>query len=201
MAALTHYEPVAEAIAKLFYPFVEVVIHDIEDNRIKAIFNSLSGRQIGDDSLIENAEALVRGPDVMGPFVKRSHNKRTQKYVTVLLKKQKKAVGLMCINFDMSVAEKVQESVQLLFGDTQDSTQVDALFRQDWQDRITTFVHDHLQTRNVSLSNLTTYDRRELVHALEQAGAFEAKNATNFAAQVLGVSRATIYNDLADARQ
>jgi len=200
MAPLTNYVPIAEAIAKLFYPLVEVVIHNIEENRVEAIFNSFSGRRVGDDSLIDNAEALAKGPDVLGPFEKRSHDNRRQKYVTVLLKKQRKAVGLMCINFDMSVAEKVQETVQLILGPTEDSTQVDALFRHDLQDRITTFVHEHLQARNVSLSKLLPTDRRELVRALWEAGAFEAKRATSFAAQVLGVSRATIYNDLAEVR-
>ncbi|NOR15968.1 MAG: helix-turn-helix domain-containing protein, partial [Candidatus Aminicenantes bacterium] len=34
------------------------------------------------------------------------------------------------------------------------------------------------------------------VHSLHEAGAFQAPNAVNYTAKILGVSRATIYNYL-----
>jgi predicted transcriptional regulator YheO len=36
----------------------------------------------------------------------------------------------------------------------------------------------------------------ELVRALQSAGAFRATGAADYVARVLGVSRATVYNDL-----
>jgi predicted transcriptional regulator YheO len=41
---------VAEAIANLLHPFAEVVIHDHAEGRIRHIWNSFSGRSVGDRS-------------------------------------------------------------------------------------------------------------------------------------------------------
>lgn len=201
MNQLDQFLPIAEAVTKLLYPLVEVAVHNIEEDRIDAIFNNFSGRRVGDSSMIDHAKVFAEGPDVHGPFEKRLQDGRRAKYVWVLLRNQGRAVGIMCISFDMSVADKVQDAIQMLLGPIQDSSPGDLLFRDDWQDRITTFIHEQLRVRNVSLATLSPTERRELVDTLESAGAFKAKNAAGFAAQVLGVSRATIYNDLAKVRE
>jgi predicted transcriptional regulator YheO len=52
---------VAEAISKLLHPLAEVVVHDLEANRIVHIFNALSGRKVGDPSLLDDLDGLDRG--------------------------------------------------------------------------------------------------------------------------------------------
>jgi predicted transcriptional regulator YheO len=43
---------------------------------------------------------------------------------------------------------------------------------------------------------LTKKDHLALVRQLHQDGAFEGKNAANYIGQILGISRATVYNYL-----
>ncbi len=199
MADLSRYKSVAEGVARLLHPIAEVVLHDIEESRIVAIYNSFSKRSRGDDSLIRDREGLEREPDVHGPFKKNDAGQRWLKYVSVKLRDDEgRAIGLMCINLDLSVFADFKQSMLPLLATLEDSSQLDSLFDDDWQERITTFVNEHLQGLNRSLGSLTRQERAELVHELHAAGAFRTKNAPMFVANVLGVSRATIYNDLGD---
>ncbi len=62
MGKLSKYEPIAEAIAKLFHLYVEVVLHEPKTNRIVSIFNNFSRRMPGEDSSLEDLEGLLNGP-------------------------------------------------------------------------------------------------------------------------------------------
>jgi len=198
MSNLKHFEPIAEAIAKLLYPFAEVVLHDIRANRIAAIFNNFSRRSVGDDSLISDAEGLDQGPGFHGPFPKRGFDGRRMKYVTSVLRNDAgEALGLLCVNMDLAPFQAMEDTILKIMATDKDSSSLDASFEDDWQERISGFVHEYLQDRRLTLSSLTRDERKNLVGALKEAGAFRAPNAAAFAASVLGVSRATVYKDLA----
>lgn len=201
MADLTRAIVVAEALAKLFHPFVEVVVHDIEESRIAAIFNSFSRRSVGDDSMIQDAAGLGDGPDIHGPFEHRAFDGRRLRYTSVVFRDDAgRAVGLMCVNLDVSPLENVEEMIGSFLRSAGDPAELDAHFRDDWQERIQAFVRTYCQDRDTTTDRMTRDERIALVRALHAAGAFRAKNAAGFVANVLGVSRATVYNDLADAK-
>lgn len=191
----------AEAVANLFRPFVEVVVHDMEKNRIAAIFNNTSRRSVGDDSMIENAAGLSEGPDIHGPFEQRTFDGRRLKYTSVVLRSDEgRAVGLMCINVDVTPLEKMEEAIGALLRPAGDPAALDSHFRDDWQERIRSFVEQYSTRQKTTIARMTRQERGELVTALQEAGAFRAKNAAGFIANVLGVSRATVYNDLGEAK-
>lgn len=196
------FEPLAEAVAKLLHPHAEVVIHDIAANRIAAIYNNFSRRAVGDPSLIENAAGLADGPDLHGPFQHRTFEGRRLKYSSVVLRDaDEQAIGLLCINFDVSPLEKVQQALVTLLEAGNDPASLDSHFEEDWSDRIGAFVRGYLQERSRTLETLSRDERVELVRALHGAGAFRGKGAADVVASTLGVSRATIYNYLASAQE
>ena len=78
--------------------------------------------------------------------------------------------------------------------------QPEELFKDDWQERINTFLHAWLQERQLALNSLTRDHRRELVEALWAEGAFKGKSAANYVANVLGMGRATVYQHIRDLR-
>lgn len=96
----------------------------------------------------------------------------------------------------MSLVEQLETVIGAFLGDTRDSSPLDELFEDDWQDRINTFVSAYLEERHRRLNGLDRTERMELVRALQSAGAFRATGAADYVARVLGVSRATVYNDL-----
>ena len=52
--ALDNYRAIADAIATLFFPHAEVVLHDLRTQKIDYIANNLSKREIGDDAALED---------------------------------------------------------------------------------------------------------------------------------------------------
>ena len=59
----------------------------------------------------------------------------------------------------------------------------------------------NLADRKLRISDIDRRDRRELIEGLQAMGAFEARRAPAYVARILGVSRATIYNELSALRQ
>ena len=174
-----------------------MVLHDIKKNQIVKIFNNFTQRQAGDSSCIDNIKGFEKGPDIHGPFMRKNFYGHDVKYTTSVLRNDNgDAVGLMCINFNIERFQNIQNVFNLFLETTTDSSKLDGLFNDDWQDRINTFVQKFLKERNRSLSKLTKQERMNLVYSLHEAGAFRATNAASYAAKILGVSRATIYNYL-----
>ena len=188
----------AEAIARLLHPHAEVVIHDAAKNCIAAIFNSSTGRRVGDPSGIEDLEGLASGSRVNGPYRKRTLGDGEVKYVsTVLTDPAGETIGLLCINFDVTTLRGLLESGLRFLDAVESSESFDALFDDDWQARIDAFVRQYLEDRLLNRDSLDRAQRLALVEALRDAGAFQAKASANYVANVLRVSRSTVYNDLA----
>ena len=84
MTDFKKYKPIAESIAKLLYPFAEVVLHDTKKNQIVEIFNSFTQRRSGDSSCINNIEGFKNGPDSHGPFIHTNFYGHHIKYSTLV---------------------------------------------------------------------------------------------------------------------
>lgn len=198
MSELKKYYHIAESFSQLLYPFAEVVIHDLKTNKISAIYNNFSKRSPGDDSDIENPEAFQYGSDKHGPFINDDFYGRRIKYTTSVLRNDKGiALGLLCINIDLEDFLSLQNSFNMFLNTSSDSKEFDDLFDDNWQEKIRSYVQNFQKEKNQKLSNFSKEDKIELIKSLQKAGAFKAKNAATFTANILGVSRATIYNYLA----
>lgn len=75
-------------------------------------------------------------------------------------------------------------------------SQPQPLFKDDWQDRINDYIHSYLNTQHLSLETLDRKEKKELIEHLYTIGAFTGKNSAKYIAQVIKVSRATVYNYL-----
>ncbi len=71
-----------------------------------------------------------------------------------------------------------------------------ALFTGDWREKINEHVGAFLADRNATLAGLLSDDVNALIAALDRADMFNIRNATNYIANILGCSRATLYNRL-----
>lgn len=89
---LPNYIPICDAIVRLLDPLVEIVIHNIQKNNIVYINGKLSGRKMGDLSLLynlsfdhltqEHKKALTKHLFELGAF----HEKNSADYVAKVLK-------------------------------------------------------------------------------------------------------------------
>ncbi len=198
---LSRYAHFADSIAKLFFPYAEVVIHDLAEQRVRYLANNLSRREIGDASGLEDIERTIADRFV-GPYEKLNWDGRRMRCVSsVLFDDGGQALGVMCINFNIAVFEDMHGMLGMLLKGAGLVEQPAELFRDDWQERINTFMHGWLQQRQLALNGLTRDQRRELVAALFAEGAFQGKSATHYIANVLGLGRATVYKYLKELKE
>jgi predicted transcriptional regulator YheO len=109
--------------------------------------------------------------------------------------------GMLCINFNIAVFEDVRSALDLFVKGAGIVAQPEELFKDDWQERINTFLHGWLKERQLGLNGLTREHRREIVEALHAQGAFRGKSAANYVANVLGMGRATVYKHLKQMKE
>ena len=58
------------------------------------------------------------------------------------------------------------------------------------------YIVDWCRDRNLTIDGLSRSHRRDLIQSIERTDGLKEKHAASYIARVLGVSRATIYNDL-----
>ncbi|AFL52786.1 putative transcriptional regulator YheO [Sinorhizobium fredii] len=191
----------AAAISALLYPHAEVVLHDLATGRIAALWNAFSGRAPGMESLVSDGLGEVTDDAlVLGPYEKTGPDGRRLKSVSAVLRDTDGgAIGLLCINLDVSRIDAAVKLLAALAGTPEPRPQ--ALFSRDWREEINAALHGWLKAKSLALSALKRADRVALVAALEEQGLFKTRNAVDHLASLLGASRASIYNYLAAARQ
>ncbi len=196
MSCLNLYFSIAEAINLLLYPHAEVILHDLDSGLIAAIYNNFSKRKIGDESLLEEIESYKELPNVFPVYLKTNWDGRKIKSISSTLRDQKgKAIGLLCINLDLSKWEEFHHFVESWLNNATQS-QPEELFKDDWREKINAYVANYLARERTTLKQLNREEKKALVLSLHKEGAFKAKNAANYVGDVLDLSRATIYNYL-----
>lgn len=197
---LRQHTATAAAISTLLYPHAEVVLHDLETGLIAGIWNAFSGRKTGMESLVEEALEEAGEGGIYGPYEKTGEDGRRLKSVTAVLKDDfGQALGLFCINMDVSHFDAAAKLLSAFAGVA--AARPASLFAGDWREEINTALHDWLRTRGLALTALKKGDRVALVAALDGRGLFQTRNAVDHLAGLIGASRASIYNYLADARR
>ncbi len=200
---LSRYTHIADAISLLFHPCAEVVIHELSTDQVYYIANPFSGRKAGDVSLLKlNATDLKNEDDIIGPYEKAGEKGQTIRAVTSVLRDDTgEALGLMCINLDYSGYEPALDMLEALIRPRQAQAHPEILFKNDWRDQIKLELRAFLSEHNLSLDSIDVTNRRSLMSCLDEKGLFYAKKSIEQVAAILGVSRATSYNDLQAVRK
>lgn len=201
MKNIQNYKVISDSIATLLFPHAEVIVHDVRSQTVVHISNNFSKRQLGDDSALEQELGELGQATSIGPYEKINWNGQKIRSITSVLQDQQgNAQYLLCINLNFSVLEQAHQALAAFFQVSRLIPQPDALFKDDWQERINTFLHTWLQDRNLALGTLKMQDKRALVEALFAEGAFEGRSGADYVANVLNMGRATVYKYLKQLR-
>ncbi|MEL4374756.1 helix-turn-helix transcriptional regulator [Brucella cytisi] len=194
--ALLPYVPICEAIANLFAPFAEVVLHDLSSKSVVHIAGNFSKREPGDPSNLDEID--FKSSDVLiGPYAKTNWDGRRIKSISSVVRAVSgKEIGVLCINADMSVFESMVLTLQNFVSVPPAPGEMESLFRDDWFERINSYIQHWTTSRGLNISDLTRAQKKELVQALADDGAFSGKNAASYICRLLGMGRATVYNYL-----
>lgn len=194
------YKRMADGVAALMHPHVEAVVHDLGTGKIAYIANNYSNREVGAPSLVDGVD-LSSGDKLLGPYRKVNWDGKVLKSVSVVMNgSDGKAEALLCINLDMTDMERMYQILGLMVAAPREGASAEVLFQEDWCERINIAVQEWLHARNLSLQCLSRVERKELVLALEDKGAFRGQGSAAYVARCLGLGRATVYKYLKEGR-
>ncbi|WP_455846041.1 helix-turn-helix transcriptional regulator [Pantoea agglomerans] len=189
----------ADGIAALFFPVVEVAIHDIRNGKIAYLANNISKRSVGDDAGLEEL-ALTDMETLTGPYEKLNWDGKKIRSVSIRANLSNDPGYMFCINFSTALLDDARHALELFLSVNRLKPQPAQLFEHDWQERINTFLHKWLAENNASLSTLTRVQKKVLVTELYQQGAFNVRNSADYIANVLSMGRATVYKHLKEIK-
>jgi D-arginine utilization repressor len=194
---LQNYVPVCDAVALLLWPHAEAVLHDLSTGKIFYIANSYSKRRAGDSSLNDPEQQFDQSQIVIGPYAKTNWNGNRLKSVTSVIRDgNNKPIGLLCINHDIEAFASVLDQLSGSIALPQTPTKQSSLMSQDWRETVNATISDFLQRRKITLAGLAADETVDLIKLLDERGIFEIRKAVPYVAEILKVSRATIYNRL-----
>jgi D-arginine utilization repressor len=192
---LSPWTPLIEGIVALLHPHAEVVVHDVKRDRVLAIWNSYSGRKVGDPSLLSELTHDEVGFGVLGPYEKVGADGHRIVSVTVEIAG---GAALICINLDRYVLDDAISALQRFAQAVVPQPQM--LFERDWREEITRVIDEWCRQEQLDRARLKRDQRVDVVRILDDKGLFATRNAGALVGSCLGVSRATVYNLLQEAR-
>jgi predicted transcriptional regulator YheO len=194
----------AMALTRLFSPGCEVVIHDFTDleRSIVHIEGNITNRSIGGaatDLLLKCINSGETDKDLYD-YITTLPGGRLMKSSTIFLHDADgTAYGAFCINFEVTSLVNFRNFITE-FLDTENGIHLNELFSDDIHKTIHAVISE--TTVEIGKENpiLSRDDKVELIARLDAKGIFQVKRAVSIVADQLGISRATIYNYLAEAR-
>lgn len=192
---LASYAPVCDAIALLFQPYAEVVLHDLSTETVVHLSNPFSKRELGEPSLLHEID-FKPSDIIIGPYEKVNWDGRRIKSVSAVLRAGGKAVGILCINVDVSQFHAVMQTLAALVAVPHAPEKPASLFKEDWHERINEYIQSWTRERGLSIAEMSRTEKQQLVTDLAGDGAFGGRNAAAYISRVLGLGRATVYNYL-----
>jgi D-arginine utilization repressor len=145
---------VADALAALFSPWVEAVVHDLALDTVAHIANPFSPREAGDPSDLKEVHFA---PDarVIGPYEKINWDGRRIRAISVVLRDgAAEPIGMLCVNADVTQFEVMRRTLQGLLGAAAESGPA-TTFHDDWHEKINRFLASWTRQRATTLDRLT----------------------------------------------
>ena len=194
------HQPLADALAALFAPLVEVAIHDVATDCLAYVAAPMSPRQLGESSDLADLGTLSeRG--FVGPYDKTNWDGRRIRSVSVMLPGE--PASMLCVNVDVSRFEAMRGLLDIMLKSPGPAAQAEAapLLCHDWHENLNRFIADWTRARRLDARDLTRDERQSLIMAIHENGGFTAPRAAAYVASLLNVSRATVYNQLASIKR
>lgn len=199
---LQPFKPLCDAISKLFYPNVEVVMHDLVSKKLVHISNAFSKRRVGDPMINDIKDLSSLKEDWIGPYDKTNDDGKKLKAVSTIIRDaQNTPIGMICINYNIDSMENLFESLKGFLNVNDNTKSPPVLFSQNWKEHTNQTVERYLKEKNISISGLSTIEKKELVFYLNEEGIFEIRNVVTYLCSILNISRATIYNWLKEKKK
>ena len=204
---LDHYTKVAEVLAEMFSPVLEVVVFDYRKHKkaIIAIFNShVTGREIG-DPLTQIGEKRIHGdevPDVIVNYPNNSPKGQKLKSSSIAIRnEEQKMIGAIGFNLDISHFEKFSMFLETFCSTDKNVFQIEKgeYASKTPKEEISEAIDSFLIQKGWQSSNLSSGDKREVVKFLKQNNYFNQRASVTIVANQLKITRPSVYKYIKEA--
>lgn len=204
-AILAALVPVADGIAATFGPVCEVVLHDYRrpEKSVVAVAGSVTGRAVGGAMSEIGMRVLARGDEARDElnYVTRTGAGQLLKSSTMVLRDSTGRVfGALCVNLDAGAVRQAQELLGALAGTGGTVPAPVTAFGDDIDSVVDAILDAHRLRQHQSWAGLARAERLELFRGLDERGVFAVRRAIEHVATRLGISRASAYSYLSQAR-
>jgi len=194
----------ADGLGQTLGRFCEIVVHDFDspESSIIAIANgSLTGREVGDTLDALGFQLLKNNPptDLLNYRAKTKDGKELRSSSIFLRDEKGHIFGALCINVDVSGLLKAQEWLQEALGAA--STTIDERFEHSVDEVLETLIQNAISSIGKNTADMTREDKVAIVAYLENKGAFLIRYSVERVAELLGMTKYTIYNYLDEIRK
>ena len=194
----------SDALGQTFGKYCEIVVHDFNspESSIIAIANgSLTGRKVGDTLDALGFQLLKKHPasDLLNYSTKTKDGKELRSSSIFLRDDRGQIFGALCVNVDISGLRKVQEWVHEALGAA--STTIDERFECSVDEVLENLIQNAISSIGKKTSDMTREDKVAIVAYLEAKGAFLIRYSVERVAELLGMTKYTIYNYLDEIRK
>ncbi|SNX65572.1 predicted transcriptional regulator YheO [Streptomyces sp. TLI_55] len=200
VAALT---PVVDGLVATFGPLCEVVLHDYRkpEKSVVALAGCVTGRAVG-GAMSEIGLRIVARGDEAGDelnYVTRTGTGTTVKSSTMVLRDSTGTVfGALCVNVDVTAVSEAHALLGALAGGVAAPAELPVTTFGDDIDSVVDVILD--AHRHQPWGALDRAGRLALFRSLDERGVFAVRRAIEQVAARLGISRASAYSYLSQAR-
>ncbi|MCJ7532696.1 MAG: PAS domain-containing protein [Anaerolineales bacterium] len=193
-------ERLANGIVAVVGPHCEIVVHDFSDLEHSAVIvaGNVSGRGIGapvpDLYFISNG--LDSNTSDQLNYRIKIGDRELQSSTIWVRDKEGVPIGAVCINIDYFELNQAYSILARLTANAREPQfTIQDTLAKDMDDLIALSVSAFLRQEGIlSIEKMTQDDKRRLVEVVEERGLFKLRGAANRLAEILNVSRASIYN-------
>jgi predicted transcriptional regulator YheO len=197
---LAELEKITLALGRMLPGLCEVVLHDLRDpeHAVRAIENNLSGREVG-DSATELGLARIqdpRYPEVVQNYANRFPDGRPAKSTSIGIRNAAgDYIAALCLNLDVSTLSPVTVALANLVATepAQPDVPVETLRDRNLRE-LREVIEAAAAARSSTPRALARGAKKELVRRLHDDGWFASRNAAQTIADLLGISRASVYS-------
>ena len=189
---------ILEGFQTLLPSLIEIVVHDIEEDKIIYKKGNLTKRVIGDGSYLDkNADYKNIDQFVYDQVTIEGKEMRS---ISVPIYTGLEIKELICINCDISIFKQMQSISNHFLDSKKVSNRPEILFKNEYKEKINSWIKQQLEEYRLKLDELDSKTKKDLVYKLHIQNAFEEKNAVNHVANALQMGRATIFKYLKEWR-
>ena len=197
---LEHYVKAGEIIAEMFAPYMEVIIHDLQDPKhsIIAIFNNhVTGRKIGDGTSDLGYKKLADElPDKIVNYNNQSPSGADLKSSSLTIRNRNdEIIGSMGFNFDLSSFSNIKEFFEIFTKTVvlENLPNREQFFMWSVRDEIQQALNKYITSHDLHGKVLTRKDKLNVVAFMKKEGHINKKGAITILSELLAITRPTLY--------